>query len=259
MPKPTFVVAGHSHAAALGVPPSNGPSAPALISVGHPTASVFAVAGSWPRDDAYWCALVRASSDAAPVIVWDGNQHQAYFLFEPHPPFDFVLSSDPERAIDPDKALVPEAYLRAFIAPSLDPLRVLLEQIAEAGGARAIVCGTPPPKGDQEAIRRLLGSEPHFVASAEAANTSIATARLTDPALMHKLWSLVQDMTREVAESCGSIFVPVPPFACTQDGFLREEHWSGDVTHANAAFGAVMLTEAIGAAEREPSGTSVSA
>ena len=250
MPKLALVVAGHSHAASLGVPPSNGVAVPSVVPVAHPHAKVDAIGGSWPRDDAYWAALVAASIDATAAIVWDGNQHQAYFLFEPHPLFDFVLSSDPSRPVTADAMLVPEAYVRAFIAPTLAPLHALLDDIAAAGGRRALVLGTPPPKGDSAAIRRLLANEPHFVASAEAANADVATARLTEPAMMHKLWSLVQDMTREVAEAHGAVFVPVPIAARTSDGYLRKDHWSGDVTHANAAFGAIMLGEAIAAADR---------
>ncbi len=245
MQKLALVVAGHSHAAALGVPPSNGVAVPGVTVVTHPDAHVLAVGGSWPRDDAYWSALIKASINATAAIVWDGNQHQAYFLFEPSPAFDFVLSSDPSCPVDPDLPLVPEAYLRAFIAPTLEPLQQLLMRITDAGGRRPVVLGTPPPKGDSNAIRSLLANEPHFVAAAEAANSSIATARLTKPALMYKLWSLVQDMTRQIAEAQGAIFVPVPPDACTPDGYLRKEHWSGDVTHANAAFGTIMLGAAI--------------
>lgn len=247
MPKPTLVLAGHSHAIALGVPPSNGVASATVIPVANSAGNILAVAGSWPRDDNYWSKLVATSVDAHPAIVWDGNQHQAYFLFAPSPMFDFILGSNPEYEIDPSARLVPEAYLRAFFAPSLEPLGTLLARIADEGGRQPLVIGTPPPKSDSDTIRQLLEKEPHFVALAEANNVKLADAQLTPPPMMRKLWALVQDMTREVAEKNGAVFVPVPAAACTVDGYLRHEHWSGDVTHANAAYGAAMVAEAVAA------------
>ena len=160
-----------------------------------------AVSGCWPRNAAYWDLFVAESADRHPVLSWHGNQHYARFLFATDPPIDFVLSSAPRRAI-------------------------------ERGAG-----GTPPPKDDEAKIRLLLEREKFFVDAAEARGLDLATIELTPPSVMLKLWSLAQDMMRERCDEASAIFIAVPGTLRSEEGFLPEHYWSGDVTHANAAFG----------------------
>jgi hypothetical protein len=67
--------------------------------------------GPWPRDPYYWEALVREASGVTSAILFGGNEHNHYFLFQPARPFDFVASNDPGAALELGAELVPEAMI----------------------------------------------------------------------------------------------------------------------------------------------------
>lgn len=171
------------------------------------------------------------------------TQHYGHFLFAIDPPIDFTLSSAPRLAIDRSATWVAESMLRAFIAPSLEPLAALLDRLVAASSIPVVVVGTPPPKGDEASVRTVLAAESYFVHLAQARGTDLATAPLTPVSVLLKLWLLSQDMQREIATAAGAIFVPVPDRLRDDDGFLLRSYWSTDVTHADADFGQQMMIE----------------
>lgn len=246
----SLVIAGHSHAAALGVPIPAGdePATPSQIAIED--AAAVALGGAWPRDDAYWSALEDAARTHVPAIVWSGTQHHAAFLVEPVPPIDFVLSAAPDLPMDPRASYVAEAQLRALFAPSIDPLGGLVRRLVAITSGPVFVAGTPPPLGDVDAITMRV------VGDVDAEGEPIDPPPLTSPYTMQKLWSLVQAMLAETAASAGGVFIPVPDRLRGADGFLREDYWSDDAVHANGAYGREMLRELIDVARAaKPSGT----
>ena len=246
--KPSLVLAGHSHLAAFGTPIADGEGT-REITVAHTDASVRAIAGAMPRTEDYWSMLERNSGDAVPVLLWEGTQHQDRFLIETSSPIDFVLSLAPTLPLDPRASYVAEGQLRAVFAPRIDPLGPLIARLVRAGGGGPVlVAGTPPPTGDEVAIRARLVADPARVAAAQAGGIDLATVRLGSGYTLQKLWSLIQAMTAEVTVAAGGTFVPVPDRLRGSDGFLPERLLADDAIHANAAYGAEMLTEIVAAA-----------
>jgi len=139
---------------------------------------------------------------------------------------------------------IPELQVREVFQPSMSHLEIYLTRMLDTGGPRPIVLGTPPPKADNEAIRR--GMQVHadfFTELASDLSLDPEKAELAPACLRLKLWLLLQQMMRETAERLAVEFWPVSASAMTEEGYLRPEYWGEDATHANAAYGALMLDE----------------
>ncbi|MEA2839135.1 MAG: hypothetical protein QOF41_465 [Methylobacteriaceae bacterium] len=238
------VIAGHSHLVAFGVPLRTEDGHLTLTSVNPGKDDFLCLNGPFPRDENYWLEAEKLAAAHPLFIYWHGNQHMAAHLFASDPPLDFVLSDDPSFPIANDSVLIPEEMLReefAQFVPSFDQLDALLKRVMGATHRGIFVCGTPPPKEDTAAMRASLGREAHFVERLAALRTSPDAIPLTPPLILYKMWRVIQNMLRDVAQKNGAQFLPIPPEAQTPDGFLRKECWSSDVTHANSNLGRLIL------------------
>jgi hypothetical protein len=191
----------------------------------------------------YWDAVVELAKTYRIALLFLGNQHVAYFMFV-EKQFDFALASHPGLVVDQGVELVPELQVREVFQPSMSHLEIVLTPMLDAGGPRPVVLGTPPPKADDEAIRR--GMQVHadfFTKLASDLSLDPEKAQLASASLRLKLWLLLQQMMRETAERLAVDFWPVSASAMTEEGFLRPEYCHEDATHANAAYGALMLDE----------------
>jgi hypothetical protein len=177
------------------------------------------------------------------ALCFQGNQHIAHFVFL-EKRFDFALASHPGLVVDLGVELVPELQVREVFQPSMSHMEILLTQLLNAGGPPPIVLGTPPPRADSNAIR--LGMQVHaefFTKLASDLGLDSEKAQLAPPFLLLKLWTLLQQMMRETADRLAVEFWPVSALAMTDEGYLRREYWGEDATHANAAYGALMLDD----------------
>jgi hypothetical protein len=191
----------------------------------------------------YWEAAIALAKTFRTAVSFRGDQHVVHFVFLDEP-FDFALASHPELVVDPGVELVPELQVREVFQSSMDHLEMILTRMMDTGGQRPIILGTPPPKGDNEAIRR--GMQLHaevFTKLAPDHGLDFEQAQLAPPYLRLKLWWLLQRMMRETAERLAVEFWPVNASAMTEEGYLRPEYWGADALHANAAYGALMLDE----------------
>jgi hypothetical protein len=253
------VVAGHSHIAAFGVPISSPDRAPTLSELAHPSGRFRIMTGEWPRTESYWGEVCKAAAGNVVALFWLGNQPLARYLLEPDERFDFVLSSEPELWLDDTATIVPEAMVRASFQPTLRGLAHLL-RLLHVAGAHTVVCGTPPPCGNDEWIINYLVNNPrwhrfrhtrhddapsaqgHFWVEALPSDAAVdpGTIRLTPRVLRYKLWAVLQTLVSETAAAAGAQFVASPRTAQTDDGFLAEDY-RFDITHANGAYGALVL------------------
>jgi hypothetical protein len=200
--------------------------------------------GGHYNNDGYWDAAVELAKTFRMAICWQGNQHWTNFMFLERP-FDFALASHPEMVVDRSVELVSERQVREHFQPhmSYHLENDVLTRMLATGGQRPVVLGTPPPKGDEEAIRRAMQSESFFATLASDLGLDPDKVPLAPPYFRLKLWFLVQQMMRETADRLEVEFWPVSASTMTEEGYLRPEYWGMDVTHANAAYGALMLDE----------------
>jgi hypothetical protein len=245
------VVAGHSHIAAFGVPISNQGSAPALSELAHPSGRFRIMTGEWPRTEAYWNEVGNTAAGNTIALFWLGNQHLSRYLLQPDHRFDCVLSSEPDLPLDETATIVPETFVRASFLPTLRGLPQLL-RLLQAAGAQPVVCGTPPPSGDDRWIVNYLVNNPQWFRCQKGrpwlhrfnpdGPIDPGAIRLTPRVLRYKLWVVVQDLMRETAVANAVPFLACPTAAQTADGFLRDEYRC-DITHANQAYSALVLED----------------
>lgn len=233
-----FILAGHSHAHSLGITNPSVPNAIELQAIDYLQGKVLGLSGPAPRTPAYWDALVREAKDSTVLLVWNGNQHLAKFLFEIDRPFDFFLASQP--AWETSEAdIVPEAQVREALDGGNAFLYQLLGRLKEVPGCRVVLLGTPPPKGDDARLRHFIQREAFFVQLASKAGSNVNHIRLTDRSVRLKLWTVIQDLLAEAADNNGCAFLSVPDGVKDEDGFLRGDLWFEDATHANPQYGHV--------------------
>lgn len=201
---------------------------------------VFGLHGRWPRTHKYWEGLSREARGRTIVLLWKGSDHNASFLIEQPPPFDFVCRSCPSLPLQHGATILPEALVRAKFEVLQDSLHEVLVLLNAAPQCRVVLAATPPPKGDDTELRRYLAAEAYYCELLEHLGIAPGEVRLTHPTVRLKLWQTIQELYQEQAERDGVEFLPLPGIAQDEAGFLKREFWAPDATHANAAYGLVM-------------------
>ncbi|MBY6243311.1 hypothetical protein [Methylosinus sp. Sm6] len=240
-PATKVILAGHSHLTALTVNHVKNP--PALRAL-RQHGNLHVLEGTWPRDPAYWRALADHAAGAHVVIVWGGNEHNVSFFFQAAFAFDF-LSNKVKRLVPSFQIVSQSRIRRRFNEIDLFELDRVLPILNARMPASVTLVGTPPPKKDTEALRKLLEREPYFCDWAAQLGQSVAEIKITEPHIRLKMWFLLQDMIAEISERYGARFIPVPSELQDEDGYLLEQYWHPDVTHANAAYGAIVLRKVL--------------
>jgi hypothetical protein len=234
---PGILIAGHSHAYALGLPGAKADAQPELVDIAP---GFQGLVGPWPRDDGYWDALVQKAKEGELIVALSflGNDHLAHFLIE-EAPFDFISATDEEGDVRKGVEIIPEARLRDVFKEHSSRLPAILNKLSTAG-VRTLVLGTPPPK---ENLQSRLTTEPFFIKRLEGLGHSIETVELCPSPLQLKLWKLLQTMLEEAAVMNGATFIPYPRALMNEGGYLKQQFARNDVTHANDAAGAFFRDE----------------
>ncbi len=229
---PSILVAGHSHRSAYRDAIAAGlTSAGTRVAVLGPEGPVDPSAPPPAEDRTYWSAACDAPGQVL-AVVWTGNQHNKHFLFEFDEPLRLHDSAEPGR-------VVPASMISALWESELAGIEI---RVPSARAEHFVFVGTPPPKAEED-IRAGLRGEPRLLRAVAAAGESVDTIRITPASVRVGLWKILQNDLEERAARVGATFVPVPDTAKTADGCLRPEYSAGDSSHANAAFGALMLRE----------------
>lgn len=228
-PDATVLIAGHSHRAAFTMAVDEGLS-PGVAVLG-PGPEVDPSTVPQRMDPTYW-RFACDTEGRVLAVVWNGNQHTYHFLFD---------SGEPFRLHDSGQlgTVVPASMISAFWEQSL----LGLEEFQ--GSVRAehfVLLGTPPPKSEED-IRAGLMHSPVLLRVIAAAGESAETIRITPTPVRVRLWAILQRDLEAWAARLGAIFVPVPSSARAVDGCLKSEYSGQDASHANGAFGALMVGE----------------
>jgi hypothetical protein len=178
-----------------------------------------------------------------------GTYHNILGLLRSGPDFDFLLDErdapyEPAQWRVPHRALA-SAFEQTFVEAK--PVR----KIRAAARVPIYLLSSPPPKQSNAFIlERLLRQKKQSYRGRTIRDVGVerALSRL-------KLWKLESRLMASWAEGQGISFVPAPAEAFDSDGFLREELYSDDATHANARYGALVVKQICGILEvsgREP-------
>jgi hypothetical protein len=236
-PSSPILIAGHSHMCAL---IADIKTADTVVHTVSESPHVLALHAPWPRPDDYWEKLKANSGGTHVAVIWGGNEHNLHYFFQGQHPFE-VVSRHVHKLI-PTVSLIPRRQVRDnFKKSSIADLALMLVELAKGPAKSISVIGTPPPKKDNEALRKILISEPVLVKWTELEGQKLEDVKITPPYVRLKLWFLLQEMLAEAARQVGGKFIPVPRKVQDEDGFLQPQYWHYDVTHANSLYGEVML------------------
>jgi len=190
------------------------------------------------RDLTYW-KFVSNKSDAQPTVIsWNGNQHNIHFLLDDGNSFQIH-----EIYQEFDSApVVPVAQVRALFAPTFEELRSTLRIFNNP--SNIYLLGTPPPKS-KKFIDSILLSDPFFSEKAASLGIPKSDIQATSDTLRIAMWKLTQQITQEIAVEFGCKFIPNPESTQDENGLLKNEFWTSDITHANESFGEIVLEEII--------------
>jgi hypothetical protein len=178
--------------------------------------------------------LVKDSPDCIVVSAIGGNQHQMYLL-EHSEPFDFYEPGND--AILADHKVIPYRTIydqfRRGIVQGRDGH--YLSAVRGATTRAVYHLGVPPPKEDEAHIRRRV--EGHFRERMKSSQP------LTKASIRAKLWRVQRQVIWDFCESSKIEYVPVPASAIDVNDFLKPEYYAADATHANAAYGVLVLDQ----------------
>jgi hypothetical protein len=165
-----------------------------------------------------------------------GNAHNALGLVESERPFDFVLDSEPDLPLLPDREVVPSASVRAALLATKRFSQQMLARklILELVGDGAVHMDIPPPINDEKHIRANCGA---FV-------EEVLKYGIAPPLLRYKLWRLYSDMVREQCDEVGAEVLPVPP-ATIDNGYLVRQAFTTDPTHAGTWYGRRVIEQIV--------------
>lgn len=232
-----IIVAGHSHTVCMKVPLKSPDGSPQEVVIRD---GIVGLTGCWPRDREYWSRLYEWSGVGPIFLSWMGNQHKSYFLFEPEPAFDYLCARRPDLSLEGLADIVPESLIREFFKPSMAGLEAVLKNLKARGASATLLC-PPPPKGDRRILSERISREGYFIRAAKDLNIHPQHVRVTDPNILLKLWTTMQEVMEEAASEHGFDMLLPPAESLTDIGFLKEEYWHHDVTHANAMYGDAVL------------------
>jgi hypothetical protein len=178
--------------------------------------------------------IAKLSPKDLVVSMIGGNQHAVYSTIQHPQPFDFF--SPDVRAVQEDTSeIIPyQAIDHAFDFGLRAGDGRSLEAIRAATPARVVHVIPPPPKRDNDYIAQ--NHESVFAKDMRERGVSPAALRL-------KFWKL---QSRVLARICGELNIQVmmpPALTVEKSGFLREDYYANDATHANWLYGERVLRE----------------
>jgi hypothetical protein len=175
--------------------------------------------------------------DSCVFLAVLGAYHNVLGLLRAGQDFDFLVHGsdipDPNAQVRvPHRAIV-SAFAEQFARQDK------IENLIAAAKCPVHLLSAPPPKRSNDFIlQRFMGQKKQVYRGRSVKEVGIerAESRL-------KLWLLEERLMADWARSRGMQFLPPPPAAFDDSGFLREDCYSEDVTHANARYGALVIDQ----------------
>lgn len=177
-----------------------------------------------------------AGSGGAPVILsLGGNEHNVLSILQLFEKFDFILGEEPDLPLQGEVEIYPEAMLRETLRDWMGDTLRALRAFREASAAPMVQIEPPPPipKAQILAHPGELLPDPRM------------RGKIAPEWVRHKMWRVATRLYRETCAATGVDYIAVPPQALDADGMLAAPYLGADATHANAAFGRMMLQMAL--------------
>jgi hypothetical protein len=232
-----IVVCGHSHAASI----LEATLLPEIQTGSAPAIAVF-YSADWaagpPGDKEYWDFVVERSRGKHTVIVWNGNQHNANFMFQTDPKFTMIGAND--NSYDQEAVPIPLTMVKDFFNPSFDELTEIIPALSKSASVTLLNGPAPKPLSH---IQKCILQEKYFIDIANSLGVDLADLVITSDSLRLELWNVLATLLANYAETLGVDFIGAPSASRDTFGMLLPEYWTPDVTHANSKYGLLLIEE----------------
>lgn len=186
--------------------------------------------GDMPLEEAVAIAKALGPDDIV-VISLAGTLHNIFGLLRHDPPFDFYTADDDH--VESGTQIIPFHAVKDLLYDSARNNRNIIA-IKKAASCRIFHLPTPAPKEDNEFIQeKTVRYRDRFVLD----------AGINSPAIRLKLWELEMEVVEELCREWGMSFIPAPLGSQTDAGFLKKDYYGADATHANEAYGQLVLRQ----------------
>ena len=231
-----IVVCGHSHVVSIleaTIDSKNIVAGESTISLCYSTNWA-----SWqlPGGHEYWDLVAKSGRGKNIVIVWQGNQHNADFMFQSDP--SFTIAGLKDEKLNLNSIPIPRAMLRDFFRPSFEELKEIIPRMSDAASITFLNGPAPKPLSH---IQSFIHKERYFTDLAEKLQINLNDLVITSDALRLELWKILTGMLKNYASMLGVNFIDAPPESRDSFGMLMPEYWASDVTHANPQYGSLLI------------------
>lgn len=152
------------------------------------------------------------------------KHNQPYWLFEPGSTKDEINPAD---EIIPRNAIWDMFERRTGTSKRIEILK-------KCSSVRVFHIMPPPPKEDNE----FISSKTSRYRDNNVADTGIAP-----PELRLRLWKIELQVLDKICKEWGITLLPPPIETLDDNGFLKQEFYAEDATHANSEYGALILKQ----------------
>lgn len=164
-----------------------------------------------------------------------GNFHNTFGLIENVVRFDFAVPGEDDFVLSEGRQLVTYELIKHYFTEIMN--RGFLQSIKALrdfyAPSRFIHICSPPPIEDND----------HIIAHPGGVFKSKVQLGVTPSKLRRKLYDLHSHVVEEFCKVQGIDLLLPPGQAVTSEGFLARPYWMADPTHANAAYGQLVLDQ----------------
>ena len=191
-----------------------------------------------PHGDEYWDLVVNSSRGKHVVVVWNGNQHNADFMFQTKPKFTVLGVTDD--TYDHEHIPIPRSMVRQHFKPSFEELTEIIPSLSDA--ASITLMNGPAPK-PLSYIKDYILQEKYFSDLTKLLSGGDEDLVITSDSLRLELWNVLAELLESYAKMLGTNFIKAPEVSRDNLGMLLSEYWYPDVTHANSKYGMLIIEE----------------
>jgi len=193
------------------------------------------IIGDLSVDEINALATCLNSSDLL-VSAIGGNMHQVVSLVQHPIAFDFFMHDESQYSDTSFRQIIPYSQILDFFISNLrskDCERLL--QLKQSAKCKVCHLIPPPPKENHEHI--LKNPETTF------RNNGIMERGISNPNLRLKAWKVQVKALEAICKEMGVELIKPPTDTVKKSGFLKEEYYANDATHANAKYGLLVLNQ----------------
>jgi hypothetical protein len=171
----------------------------------------------------------RASTDLVALAI-GGQVHNVLGLVELPEPIDLVVPELSAMPAKPGRRVIPLGLIEETIRAKLKAAFIAMGKICTLLPVPAVHICSPPP----------VARDDYFKERSNIFSEKISLHGVAPASVRYKLWWVHSRLVREFCDRSGIAYLPPPKESLDTEGYLAEG-FAVDATHANAAYGRLVL------------------